>query len=251
MANWFQENPVQNPGFMQKARWQSHVWARQRFAGSFASGGFASTAFAPTSGDALSSPWRSKPTVGSYQYMENLRQLQKMHPKNRSIQKAINNVKRPVHKGAFSRGMSSLMSVAGPAAVIGGSIYFAEDNTPHEIARSITTGIGADIGWIIGAKAGAGIGAAVGGPLGAVVGGALGAIGGGIAGGQLTDAMTRIPDQMVDSQRRRRSLDWGKQNAAFNTQRAATMRQQSLAAMNRGQLSARSLLGQEAVFVHK
>lgn len=50
---------------------------------------------------------------------------------------------------------------------------------------------------------------------------------------------------------RRNGLEWAQQTKAMTTRKAATMRQQSLSLMNRGAMSARSLMGREAQFFHQ
>ena len=255
MATWFEKNPMSNPGFMDRTRWNAHVWGRQTFAKSFASGGFAATAFARNRREMITSPWRAKAPVGSYQYLQNLRDLQRVsfshNPRN--VNKAI----RDVTKGKPKPMASGLLGLGVTAGIIGVMGATAQGGI-HEKARAATAAIGGEIGWFAGAKAGMGIGAAVGSFLpvvGTAVGAAVGYIGGGLlgyaAGSEATDFLTRLPDRLVDKERSRRGLEWGNNIAAFQTRKAHTMRQQSLAAMNRGQMSARSLLGQEAVFVHR
>jgi hypothetical protein len=222
------------------------VWGRQQFAGSFARGGAAATLFAPSRAEAFISPWRMKAGVGGGRYLENLRRLQKLHPDNPKIQKTI------------SKTLKSGGPKVGPSLLGGGLMAamialpaFTTEGPIEEKMRAVTSGAGSFAGWEVGSKLGMGIGAAVGGGIGGVVGYIGGGLIGSIAGGELTEAITRIPDRMVDRERNRRNLDWGAHTAAFQTQRAHTMRQQSLAAMNRGQMSARSLLGQESMFVHR
>lgn len=55
----------------------------------------------------------------------------------------------------------------------------------------------------------------------------------------------------IGSKQRMSGLEWGKGSPGMDTQRAYTMRQQSLQQMNRGQMSARSLLGREAQYLHQ
>ena len=55
----------------------------------------------------------------------------------------------------------------------------------------------------------------------------------------------------IGSRQRLSGLEWGKGSAGMNTRRAHTMRQQSLQEMNRGSMSARSLLGREAQYLHQ
>ena len=55
----------------------------------------------------------------------------------------------------------------------------------------------------------------------------------------------------VEKERDLRKLNWVGNTDAFNTQRAHTMRQTSLQAMNSGMMSARSMLGREGVMLHQ
>ena len=252
-GDWFDKNPTSNPGFLNGARWDAHVWGRQQFAKSFARGGFASTVFAQNRTEMLVNPWRRKQAQGTAEYNRRLRQLQKHHRGSSKIGAAIDAAK----KGKPSGLGGSLMG-GGLMAAFVALPAFTTEGPVQERARAVTSGLGAFAGFEVGSKAGLGTGAAIGSfatPVGAVIGGAIGYIAGGligsVAGEELTDTLTRIPDRMVDRERSRRNLDWGTHTKAFQTQRAHTMRQQSLAAMNRGQMSARSLLGQEAVFVHR
>lgn len=47
------------------------------------------------------------------------------------------------------------------------------------------------------------------------------------------------------------NLEWGGLSKSMTTRKAATMRQRSLAQMNRGAMSARSLMGREAQYLHR
>lgn len=58
-------------------------------------------------------------------------------------------------------------------------------------------------------------------------------------------------DRIIAKEREHRKLTFNSHTEGFNTQKAHTMRQQSMALMNRGAMSSRSLLGQEAVYIHK
>lgn len=55
----------------------------------------------------------------------------------------------------------------------------------------------------------------------------------------------------IGSKQRMSGLEWGKGSPGMDTQKAYTMRQQSLQMMNRGSMSARSLLGREAQYLHQ
>ena len=231
---------------------QAHIWGRQRFASSFAEGGWAASALAPSGTEAMKAPFRRTHKVGSKPYMDNLRKLQSLHPENKGIAKAIKNAK--LQKGG---GITSMAGGALSAAFIIGSAA-TEQGGIEEKARGLTKGIAGEIGSRVGTKVGASIGAGVGsafGPVGTAVGWGVGYLAGGMigwtVGGGLADAATRVPDKMVAAERERRKFGWGAHTEAFRTGRASTMRQQSLALMNRGAMSSRSLLGQEAVYVHK
>jgi hypothetical protein len=251
--NWFNQNPTPNAGYLQRSMWNAHVFGRQQFAKSFARGGIAATMFAPTRKEMLLSPWRLKHAEGSSQYINNLRKLQKLHPNNPGINKALG----AAEKGA-TRGIGRGLAGGALGAAMVAMPAFMEEGPAHEKARAVTKGIGGLAGFAAGAKVGAGVGAVVGSyvpvigtAIGAAVGAIVGGIGGSMTGESVTDFLTRIPDRMVDRERARRGFNWGQHKAAFQTQRAYTMRQQSLALMNRGAMSSRSLLGQEAMFVHR
>lgn len=261
--DWFANNPNMNANFLQRSMWNSHVWGRQQFAKSYARGGIASTMFAPTRKEMMLSPWRKKYMEGSKGYIARLDKLQKLHPNDPGIDAAIKAGKkaRPARLGGFG-------TVGGFAF---GAYYMAEPafstkGDAVDKARAVGTGAAGYVGWEVGSKvglkAGAGIGATVGSyipvvgtAIGAAVGAIVGYVGGGLVGSgigeKIHDTALAIPDRMVERERNRRKLNWGNNTAAFSTQRAATMRQQSLALMNRGAMSSRSLLGQEAVFVHR
>lgn len=244
--NWFDKNPNIDASFMQRGMWKAHTFGRQQFAKSFARGGIAATMFAPTRKEMLLSPWRLKNAEGSLPYLQNLRKLENLHPESASIKKAIAAVGTGAPRGvgkALAGGALGAAMVALPA--------FLEDGPIEEKARAVTKGLGSWAGMGAGTKVGVSIGTIVGGPVGGLIGAAAGMLIGSIAGEELTDSITRIPDRMAERERSRRGFNWGQHTAAFQTQRAHTMRQQSLALMNKGSMSSRSLLGQEAMFVHR
>lgn len=272
--NWYATNPNPMPsmgkidtssakGFIGSARsyvssanrhtqGEAHIWGRQRFSSSFAEGGWAAGAIAPNTKQAMAAPFRKQHKVGSKPYMDNLRKLQALHPENKGIAKALKNAK--LAKGGGMMGMAGAGLSA--AFIIGAAA--TEEGGIEEKARGLTKGIAGEIASRIGTKVGASLGAGIGsalGPVGTAVGWGVGYLAGGMigwtVGGGLADAATRIPDKMVAAERERRSFGWGAHTEAFRTGRASTMRQQSLALMNRGSMSSRSLLGQEAVYVHK
>lgn len=258
MTSWFAQNPNPNPTLFESAKWDTHVWGRQQFHRSFANSGVASVVFAHSKKDMLANPWRRSFRENDPRYIERLRRLEAVTTDptaRKSIQESI--------KKASSGKASVLSRVGGGVLGVGLTGYMVaapalDQNKPQEMARAMTKGIVAQGGFVVGSKVGMGVGAVVGSyipvvgtAIGAAAGWLVGGIIGSVAGENATDALTRIPDRMVDAERSRRKLEWGNNINAFQTNRAATMRQQSLMAMNRGQMSARSLMGQEATFVHK
>lgn len=258
MTDWYAQNPTKNPTLYQSAKWDSHVWGRQQFHKSFANSGLASVVFAQSRSEMMAAPWRRSYSENDPRYIERLRKLESVttDPGARAkIQESIANagkgktsMLRRVGGAGLGVGLTSWM-VAAPAL---------QQDKPQEMARAMTSGIAAQAGWAVGSRVGMGIGAAIGSYIpvvGTVIGAALGWVGGGLIGSmsgeKVADSVTRIPDRMVDAERSRRKLEWGNNIKAFQTQKAATMRQQSLMLMNRGQMSARSLMGQEATFIHR
>jgi len=256
--DWFANNPNQNASFLQRSMWKSHIWGRQQFAKSYARGGMAATVFAPSRKEMLISPWRRRSPEGSNKYISRLRRLQSLHQQDPGIKKALSAVEKGAPRSMMRGGFGGLggMALGGALVLMPGMM---EDGPIEERARAVTSGLGGFGGWAVGAKAGMGIGAAIGSliptGIGTAIGAGIGYIAGGLVGAAsgeaVTDALTRIPDRIVATERSRRGLNWGQNTAAFQTKRAHTMRQQSLALMNKGAMSSRSLMGQEAVFVHR
>lgn len=118
-------------------------------------------------------------------------------------------------------------------------------------SQGFTAGVANSVGFVAGSFTGRIVGAAIGTAL--MPG--LGSIIGGIAGGLIAESPINkgfeIAEKIVKRERKRRAFEWGQHNPAFDTQRAHTMRQQSLSMMNRGQNTARSLMGREAVALHQ
>ena len=213
---------------------------------------------APTIDEMVKSPWRFKAKVGSPQYIHNLQKLRSIHGDSAGIQKAL---KAAEMQTAKKSSFSVLGKLGGPmmyAGMIAAPAFF-EEGPINEKARAVTKGIASVGGWEVGSRVGLAVGAAAGSAvlpgIGSFIGGVIGFIGGGLLGAvgaeSVIDFVTRIPDRMVERERNRRGFNWGQDTAAFQTKRAHTMRQQALGLMNRGQMSARSLLGQEATFVHR
>ena len=251
---WFSENP-HNPGIRGDLMWESHTWARQNFASSFARNGFAATAFAPTAGEAFKSAFRPTIKKGSERHISNLMRLQNQYPDNPDIQSAI-------QKAKMSGTVKSSLTkrVLGKSLGIGmvGLPMFLTEGSLQDKARATAGGVAGLAGWSVGSKVGMGTGAAIGSMI-PVVGTGIGAAIGWVAGGFLGaigadegfQSLTRIPDRMVERERGKRKLDWVQDTSAFMTEGAHTMRQRSVQAMNRGLMNSRSLLGKEAVMIHR
>jgi len=254
---WFASNPhAPNPGIHGTMKWGAHKFGRSAFPSAFArGGGYVSSAFAPTTKEALTAPWRKKHKVGSMEHIHNLRRMQAEKPNSKAIQRAITKAE----TSASKFGAGKLAASIGMGAAMVALPAFMTPGSGLEKARAAAGGVASIAGWEIGMRAGMGGGAALGNfilpGVGGLIGGGVGAIAGGLAGAIGADAgfqaLSRIPDRMVERERARRNLNWRGDTTAFMTQSAHTMRQQSLQAMNRGQQSARSMLGREGVMLHQ
>jgi hypothetical protein len=251
--NWHDTNPHgANASFTQRVNFRVHTMARSAFASSFArGGGLAPTMFAPSVKEAFLTPWRTKHKIGSDAHIRNLEQMLARDPDSEGLKKAIKKA-----SSGFSK--LGMLGRIGGAGLMGAFIALPAFITPGSGAEKARAVVGGLAGWTLGAKAGMGLGAAIGSivpgvgtAIGAVVGGLAGGIAGAIGFYEGFQALSRIPDRMVDRERARRKLDWVGDKRAFQTQRASTMRQQSMEMMNRGMMSARSMLGREGVMLHQ
>jgi len=254
---WFAENPHgPHPGVRGELAWDVHNLGRSWFPSGIArGGGFASTAFAPTTGEAMRAPFRRKLDYGSAGHMANLRRMQAADPNNLNIKKAID-------KASQGPGRASSLKHAarlGIGAAFVALPAFVTPGSGQEKARATAGALVGQVGWEVGTRVGMSVGAGVGSAIlpgiGTAVGAAAGYLIGGVAGAIGFDegfqALTRIPDRMVEKERARRNLNWKNDMSAFQTRRASTMRQMSLQAMSRGQMNARSMLGREGVMLHQ
>lgn len=262
MYSWFaqQSNPYQKGAYtgysatMRSWQWDAHAWARQAFASNFTQSGFSSVAFASSRKDMLRGMFRHKVKAGSPEHVRRLHHLAARVPGAApDVRKALGKLSQPT--GKFSKFGKAL----GPLAMVGFAAQAAySEQGPASAKVGAAIGMTAGmVGWEAGATAGTSLGAAAGsflGPLGTLVGAAAGYLVGGLAGFAAVDEASKfaasIPQRLVDRERTRRRLNWATPNPAFYTQQAATMRQASLQAMNRGLMTSRSAMGQEAVFVH-
>jgi hypothetical protein len=253
---WFNSNPPgQDATFTTKMNWRAHEWGKSTFPGSFAKGGgFTATAFAPTGKEAFSSAWRRPLESGSQQHIANLRRMQAADPKNGRITNALK-------KAEAGPGRMGTLGTIGGGVIRAGFVALPAFLTPgsgYEKGMAVGRGMASVVGWDVGMKAGMATGAAIGSAvpligtaIGAGVGAIAGAFAGSVIGENVFDAVSSIPTGMVDETRKRRGLNWAGDTSAFNTQKAHTMRQQSLQAMNRGMMNARSMLGREAMMIHQ
>jgi len=253
---WFDANPHgPNAGIRGDLMWEIHEGARGMFPSSFARGGtFATTAFAPTASEAFKSPWRKSIKHGSPQHIENLRRMQRADPGNERI---TNQIKKAETKSAkFALGGRVARFGLGLGMV--GIPAFATPGGIQEKGKAVAASLVGQVGWELGSKAGMGIGAALGSVipgLGTAIGAGVGFLAGGFLGAygaeEAAYGVMGVSDRMVERERSRRRLNWKGDTTAFMTRSAHTMRQQSLQAMNRGQMTARSMLGREGVMLHQ
>lgn len=254
---WFDQNP--NPSsILGEMRWDVHEFGKQYFPGAMArGGGYASAVFAPTTREAMAAPWRRKAKYGGTRHIENLRRLQAADPGNKRIAKAIE--KASAASGPSKFHIGKFAGRVGIAAAFTALPALTTPGSGADKARAAAGGLVGQVGWELGSRAGMSVGAGIGSAIlpgiGTAIGAAAGFIIGGMAGAVGFDegfqALTRIPDRMVEKERARRNLNWKNDMSAFQTQRASTMRQLSLQAMNRGQMSARSMLGREGMMLHQ
>ncbi len=254
---WFSENPHgPNPGIRGEMMYDWHQTGKSWFPSSMAQGGnFASTAFAPTIKEGFKAPWRRTAKYGSSQHIDNLRKMQAADPSNTNIHKAIEKASKGSSKASLLKATSSF----GLGAAFIALPAFTTPGSGKEKARAVAGGAVSFAGVGIGSKIGAGVFGAIGtlilpGPgtiAGAAIGTVIGGLGGAIGFDEGFQALTRIPDRMVEGERARRNLSWKNDMTAFQTRRASTMRQLSLQAMNRGQMTARSMLGREGIMLHQ
>lgn len=147
--------------------------------------------------------------------------------------------------GKTKRVLGGAGRLAGPAMGVAmiGMPWFGE-GTIKEKARGSAAGAFSFAGMY----AGAAVGTAAFGPFGGIIGGIIG----GIAGPEALHEMWDKADFIAARGRRMRTQQgWYGDTAAFDTQKAVTMRQASLQMMNQGNMSARSGLGHEGVMIHK
>lgn len=242
MQNWFAQNP-NAPTLLGDLRWDLHKAGRNAFAANFARGGMAAVQFAPNAKARWKAAWGPTHKYGSPQHIKNLEYMVSKDPGNQAFKKALDKAREHSTKGVTVRG---LLGKFGHAAMGVGFLALPAFITPggiSEKARATAGGLASLGGWKLGSTIGAGL---LGIP-GFVIGGLAGAIG--VDEG--VQALLKIPDNLVERERKRRGLNWVGDKGTFRTQSAATMRQMSLQAMNSGMATARSAMGREAVMFHR
>lgn len=246
------------------------TWGQQTFAGNYSRGGIASYMFSP--GGRRPGGLFGETKAGSSSH---IRKLERMRESGRydkgKIDKALerataagNKAKTPWKDlGGMSKAgrVGGMMLKAGPMALITGvaSAAMTQGSAGDKLTAGLAMGIGTTVGWEVGSKAGMAAGAAIGSvvpvvgtAIGAVAGYIIGGLSGAYAGEQGIHGIKGMMDKRVELARKQKyASGWYGDMSAFNTQKAATMRQYSLQAMNQGMMSARSGLGHEGVMVHK
>lgn len=246
-------------------------FGQAQFASSYARGGMAAYMFSP-GGRRPGGLFFGGTTEGSTRHLSRLQKMKAsgMYDDAR-IDKAIksaeaHNLKTKKSWGELSKlgktgRVAGALTKTGPMAVITGAVAagVTEGSAGDKATAGLAMGVGATVGWEVGSKAGMAAGAAVGSVVpvvGTAIGAAAGYIIGGLAGAYVGEegihGIRNTMDanvKMVRKQREHRG--WYGDTSAFDTQRAATMRQASLQMMNQGMMSARSALGHEGVMIHR
>lgn len=250
--NWFDTNPYgDSASMMKKASWGVHRFGRQQFVSNFARNGMSATLFAPTPKAAFSAVMGRTYEKGSPKHISNLKNLAARYPENPNISNALNEARKKGWKPkTLAKKALGLGAYAASGAFYGLTFATTEGTIADKSKATISEMIGVQA-----FKPGAAVGAAIGTAVLPVIGTAIGALAGGIAAqfgvSAAVDYGFKTTDRMVQRERDRRNLNWVGDKTAFNTQNAYTMRQQSLAAMNRGMATGRSALGREAIMVHR
>jgi hypothetical protein len=241
-----------------RALHNTHEWAQRAFPRSFATQGAASVAFAPTAQESLKGIFRTRVPENSRVFIQRLEKMHHQNPNSPAIKSALNKAYGANAAGRVGSGVMGRMFGGALGAGFVAMPFFTTEGGLNEKARATASGAAGLGGFIGGAKVGLGVGAAVGSVvpgLGNAVGAGVGWLVGGLLGSIAAEEGTRgimsLTDGLVERERSRRKLNWVHSTAAFDTQKAHTMRQMSLQAMNTGQATARSILGRESIFIHR
>lgn len=226
------------------------TWGRGMFARNFAEGGFASRVFSPGG----VRPW-GRARAGGTRYRQNLMAMKAASPRHtKKIDKLL--------AAEPKRAAGSILGGVGRVGLAGAFLAMPAimtEGTAGDRATAMVAGAVGWGGWEIGSKAGMAAGASIGSVV-PVLGTAIGAVAGYLAGGfagsigaeKLVYGVKGEMDRIAAEGKRRRTFTgWYGDTAAFDTQKAATMRQMSLQMMNQGMMTARSGLGHEGVMMHR
>lgn len=259
LPSWLQNLPDEPPkgtGLFGEAAFALNKFGRNQFISSYAAGGYAAYAFAPTARQRMSAAFSHglgrSAEVGSEKWVNRMNALrgQAGMPSNAEIDDIIAKKTKNYKPGGGALGTLGKVAT-GVGFIAPAAIGIATGEGALGKAQGATAGIANSVGFVAGSFTGRIVGAAIGTAL--MPG--LGSIVGGIAGGFIAESPINkgfeIAEKIVKRERKRRAFEWGQHNPAFDTQRAHTMRQQSLSMMNRGQNTARSLMGREAVALHQ
>lgn len=261
--SWFQEVSPGDRSMHQHLMSGANQWGRTKFASSFAQGGYAAAVFADTSQGRMDAYMgRNQSISGSKEHIQRMRQL----AANTSDPAAKAKINKQISGLAKNGGVGSMGKAIGGALLYGGMTaglvvapFVATEGSITDRSKAAVSGAAFEVGSGVGGLAGKRAAANVIGKsfLGRTVASGAVRLGARMAGGFAMTAVAEAGMAGVDHMRdlgsktRMNGLEWGQQNGAFDTQRAHTMRQQSLQQMNNGTMSARSLLGREAVYLHQ
>lgn len=255
LPSWIQNIPDESPGgLMGDARHAMQGFVRNQFMSSFAAGGMAAQAYGPTSRSRMAAVLSREARPGSPEWV---RRMEGMKNTPGASSTAIDNMiadKRASYRpgrekltklGMMGKALGPIGFMAMPAigVVTGEGAYGKAKGGLVGVADSTGFAIGMGVGRLAGAAIG-GIGAVALGPIAIGMAAAYGA-------SAIAEKGFEIAEGIVGRERKKRASEWGRSNPAFDTQRAYTMRQQSLSMMNRGQNTARSMMGREAVMIHQ
>lgn len=256
MPSWFQNIPNKpTNNFWQNTKNEYYQWGRNQFASSFASGGYAAAAFGPSPKSRMEAALGfNSVEVGSDTHIRRLRQMANLPGANKEkLNATISKMeKMGVGKSSAMRSVAGGMLGLGLGAAFIAAPAIAEEGRSGAKIKAGIKGIGDQIGFSAGGYLGKVAGARLGGAIAPAVGGLAGGIIGGIAVGAAIQGGIAFGEHLQDlgSRNRLHGWKWAQQNPAFNTQKAATMRQMAMQQMNRGMMSSRNLLGQEARMIH-